>query len=311
MNKKENCISPQPHLVKSAGRQKKKRRLMYSLIITVVIMVLEAIGGFLTGSLALISDAGHMLTHFVALGISLFAIIIAERPPTSRKTFGYLRYEIIAALFNSLFLFGLTIFIIYEAYERISDPVNIKGVEMFIVALLGLIANITSGLILFKVSHDDLNIKSAFVHMVGDTISSVGVVIAAVIIHFTGFKILDPILSVLIAGLIAVWGFKLLKESLNILMQGIPKEIQLDEVDQAIFSVKGVNGVHDTHIWAISSSMNVLTTHILVKDMSISQTSEIIQEINENLYDKFSIYHTTIQFEVLDESPEMKEPAEI
>ncbi len=297
MNKSEDCVSPHSHLIPPGDRAAKKRGLILSILITVVIMLLEVVGGILTRSLALISDAGHMLTHFVDLGISLFAIIIAEKPPTSRKTFGYLRYEILAALFNSIFLFALTAYILYEAYERILNPQSIKGFEMFIVALLGLIANISSGIILFKVSHGDLNIRSAFLHMIGDTVSSVGVVIAAIIIHFTSFYILDPIISVVIAVLIAVWGIKLFNEAVNILMQGIPKEIKIENVEESIQAIPGVEEIHDTHIWAISSKMFVLTAHLIVNDMTVSDTEKLLKIINAKLFDEFEIFHTTIQFE--------------
>ncbi len=292
------CISPQSHLIQSSERSAKKKRLFLSIVITFLIMLLEVAGGILSKSLALISDAGHMLTHFVALGISLFAIIIAEKPPTEKKTFGYLRYEILAALFNSVFLFALTAYILYEAYERILNPVSIKGVEMFVVAVLGLIANISTGLILFKVSHSDLNIRSAFLHMIGDTLSSVGVVIAAVIIHFTGFYLLDPIISVVIAALIVIWGVKLFNESINILLQGIPKEIDITEIEERLIKIEKVKQIHDTHVWAISSKMYVFTAHILVENISISESESLLKEINQVLLDEFKIFHTTIQFEV-------------
>ncbi|HDS09196.1 MAG TPA: cation transporter [Firmicutes bacterium] len=296
-DKNSECISPQSHYILPADRTSKKKRLFWSILITFLIMLLEGLGGLFTKSLALISDAGHMLTHFVALGISLFAIIIAEKPPTEEKTFGYLRFEILAALFNSVFLFALTGYIIYEAYERMHNPIPIKGIEMFAVAFLGLVANLITGLILFKVSHGDLNIRSAFLHLVGDTISSVGVVIAAVIIHFTGLFLLDTVISLVIAVLIAIWGVRLFLESVNILLQGIPKEVRISSLNERITQVEGVNGIHDTHVWAISSKMNVFTAHIVIDNISVSETEKLLRDINKILLDEFNIFHTTIQFE--------------
>ncbi|MDI6792315.1 MAG: cation diffusion facilitator family transporter [bacterium] len=275
-----------------------RKRLGAAIILTVVVMIVEVVGGLLANSLALLSDAGHMLTHIFALGMSFFAIILAARPATKEKTYGYFRAEVLAAFINGIVLLFITIYILYEAVLRIMTPVPVKATEMFLVALLGLIANGASVILLGGVGHKDINIRSAFLHVIGDTASSVAVVIGAIVMAYTGKSIVDPILSVLISVLIVIWAFRLFHESGNILLESAPKHLDIDEVSAFIKEkVEGVNEVHDVHLWVLTSYMYAMTAHILVDDIKISQSEEILRQINQLVAEEFNISHTNIQFE--------------
>jgi cobalt-zinc-cadmium efflux system protein len=259
--------------------------------------VVEVIGGFLTNSLALISDAGHMLTHLIALLISLFALFFAAKPPTEKKTYGFYRLEILAALFNGIMLFMITVWIFYEAYQRFIHPESISSGKMFMVACIGLVANITCAYILKGNGHGhSLNVRSAFLHMLGDTISSVGVIIGAAIIYYTNWFIVDPIISIMICVLILIWSYKLVMESVDVLLEATPKEINIDRVIESLKQIPGIDNAHDIHVWTITSGMYSMSGHIDTKDMLISETTRLSKEINHILGEKFKIGHTVIQF---------------
>lgn len=259
--------------------------------------MVEVIGGFLTNSLALISDAGHMLTHLFALLVSLFALFFAAKPPTEKKTYGFYRLEILAALFNGIMLFMITVWIFYEAYQRFMHPESISSGKMFMVACIGLVANITCAYILKGNGHGhSLNVRSAFLHMLGDTISSVGVIIGAAIIYYTNWFIVDPIISVILCILILVWSYKLIMESVDILLEATPKGINIDEVIISLKQIPGIDNAHDIHVWTITSGMYSMSGHIDTKDMLISETTRLSKEINRILGKKFKIGHTVIQF---------------
>jgi cobalt-zinc-cadmium efflux system protein len=259
--------------------------------------VVEVIGGFLTNSLALISDAGHMLTHLFALLVSLFALFFAAKPPTEKKTYGFYRLEILAALFNGIMLFMITVWIFYEAYQRFMHPESISSGKMFMVACIGLVANITCAYILKGNGHGhSLNVRSAFLHMLGDTISSVGVIIGAAIIYYTNWFVVDPIISVILCILILVWAYKLIMESIDILLEATPKGINIDEVIISLKQIPGIDNAHDIHVWTITSGMYSMSGHIDTKDMLISETTRLSKEINRILDEKFKIGHTVIQF---------------
>ena len=261
-------------------------------------MIGEVVGGILSGSLALLSDAGHMLTHSFALLVSFLAILYACRPPTREKSFGFYRAEIIAALFNGITLLIITGFILWEAYKRIINPVPISETEMIIVAVIGLAVNLATAFLLWKASRSSLNIRSAFIHMIGDTASSVGVVIGAVIIYFTGFYIIDPILSILIAVLILVWSVSLIRDSVRILMESTPKGINTDKLkNELVLNIENVNSLHDIHVWEITTGMYCMTAHIVIDEMNISSTRKILDDINIFLDQKYNIVHPIIQFE--------------
>jgi len=259
--------------------------------------VVEVIGGFLTNSLALISDAGHMLTHLFALLVSLFALFFAAKPPTEKKTYGFYRLEILAALFNGIMLFMITVWIFYEAYQRFMHPESISSGKMFMVACIGLVANITCAYILKGNGHGhSLNVRSAFLHMLGDTLSSVGVIIGAGIIYYTNWFIIDPIISVLICVLILIWSYKLVMESVDVLLEATPKGINIDKVIESLKQIPGIDNAHDIHVWTITSGMYSMSGHIDTKDMLISETTRLSKEINRILGEKFKIGHTVIQF---------------
>jgi len=278
------------------GAEKKKLKL--AMAITGGGMVVEAVGGVMTRSLALLSDAGHMFTHLFALGISLGAILIASKDPSHHRTYGLFRAEILAALFNSLFLFGATLWIFYEGARRLIRPQPILGLEMFLVATLGLVINVLCLFILRGSQRDDLNVKGAFLHMVADTASSIAVVSGAIILYFTNWYVLDPLLSIGISLVILRWGYGLFKDSVSILMESAPRGITVDRVSAELKKeVPGILDIYDMHIWVITSNMYSLTAHIKIDDASRERAREVLGRINRILNSKYNIAHTTIQLD--------------
>jgi cobalt-zinc-cadmium efflux system protein len=274
-----------------------KNRLVLSMIITASVMVIEVIGSVLAGSLALASDAGHMLTHLFALAVSFAAIHIACKEPCHHRTFGYYRAEILAALFNSIFLFAVTAFIFYEGIVRLLNPQPVLGFEMLLVAFAGLVANGLSLLILRKSMRNDLNVRGAFLHMFADAASSVAIIIGAIIVTYTDWYFIDPLLGIGISILIFVWAYGLLKDSVNVLLETAPKGINTEIVSAQIKeSIPEVISINNMHIWEITSGMYSLTAHIEA-DLTSDNLKEIIYKINNLLADKFSIKHTTLQIE--------------
>ncbi len=273
------------------------RPLKIALAIVLVVMVAEVIGGVLSNSLALLGDAGHMLVDALALGMSLFAIKIASRPATPTKTYGYHRVEIMAALANGVILALVAAYIFYEAYQRFLDPPEVRTTLMLVVAAIGLVANLIGIRLLRRVRRGSLVIKAAFWHVLGDTISSVGVIIAGVIISVTGWGIVDPIIAVFIGGII-LWGaVRLVRESADILLEAVPKHIQMDKVIEIIKNVPGVEDVHDIHIWTITSGIHALSAHLLIEDQQVSESGEIVETVNKDLAKYYDIRHTTLQLE--------------
>jgi len=280
-------------------RSVEKKKLKLSISITGAMMIAEVIGGLLTNSLALISDAGHMFTHFFALLISFGAILCANKGSYNRRTFGFYRVEILAALFNSIFLFAVTAWILFEGIKRIMHPRPVLSAQMFIIAVIGLIVNLISALILHGASKEDLNIKSAFLHMWADTLSSVAIVTGAVVIYFTQWNIIDPVLSIFIALLVGVWGWQLFKDSVNILLESVPKGMDSEQVAQSLKeSVPEIEDINDLHIWEITSKMYSMTAHIkLNKDVGIDEQKEFLQKVKRIVDERFDIEHTTIEFD--------------
>jgi cobalt-zinc-cadmium efflux system protein len=272
-------------------------RLKITLAILLAIMAAEVAGGLLSGSLALLGDAGHMLVDALALGLSLFALNLARRPATQTKTYGYHRAEIMATLTNGTTLILVSLFIFYEAYQRFFNPPSIQTPLMLLVASIGLVANLAGMLLLRDASHRSLNIKAAFWHIIGDTISSIGVIIAGIIIAITKWYVIDPIIAVFIGGLI-LWGaVRLVRESSDILLEAVPRHIQLDKVVETMKEVPGVEDVHDIHIWTITSGIYALSAHLPIADQMVSLSGEIVTKVNENLSRRFNITHTTLQLE--------------
>jgi cobalt-zinc-cadmium efflux system protein len=278
----------------------KLSRLRLTLLLTGAGMVIELFGGFMTNSLALISDAGHMLTHLFALGMSYFAIVLSLRPLTKRRTYGFFRAEVLAAFINGIVLIFVSIYLVYEAIMRCMAPQPIRAQEMLFVAFLGLLINGVSTVLLAKVSHHDLNIKSALLHEIGDMISSVAVVAAGILIIYSRNYIIDPIISFSICLLIIVWAINLIRESADILLEATPKHLDIDVMVQMLKQeVPGVHEVHHVHAWTIASSLYAMTAHVVIEDCHVSKANELLHKINAVLKERFYIEHTNIQFECL------------
>lgn len=260
-------------------------------------MAAEIIGGFLSNSLALLSDAGHMLTDALAIGLSLFAMNLARRPATAKRTYGYHRAEIMAALANGVILILLSIYIFYEASQRFWDTPEVKSPLMLIVAGIGLAANIIGLFLLRRGSGRSINIRAAFWHIIGDTLSSVGVIIAGVIIYFTGWYIADPILAVVI-GLVILWGaLRIVKEAVDILLESVPANLEIGKVAEAVKRISGVEDMHEIHIWTLTSGIYALSAHLKIADQMVSESCDVVTKVNEVLEHDFSITHTTLQME--------------
>jgi cobalt-zinc-cadmium efflux system protein len=273
------------------------RKMLVVLSITAGIMIIEIIGGILANSLALLSDAGHMLTDILALGLSLAAMRFARKPPTPAKTFGFYRLEILAAFFNGMLLLIISFYIFYEAYHRLIDAREIKGLYMLLVAAIGLLANGMGIAILRKSALRSLNVRSAFFHLVGDTISSVGVIVGGIVIIYTGRYMVDPIIGILIGGLILRGAYGLVRESIDILLEATPKDIHAEEMIDDILTIEGVKEVHHLHLWTITSGIYAMNAHVVIDDLLISKSSQILEGIEQLLQDKYSMEHITIQFE--------------
>jgi len=273
------------------------RPLLFALLIVVVVMVAEIVGGLLSNSLALLGDAGHMLVDALALSISLVAIWIARRPADTAKTYGYHRVEIMAALANGIILVLVAVLIFYQAYQRLLDPPEVEAPLMMGIAAVGLVANLAGILLLRRARHSSINVKAAFWHVLGDTISSLGVIIGGIIIAITGWGIVDPIIAIII-GTIILWGaVRLVRESSDILLEAVPGHIQTDDVGRAMMNISGVRDVHDMHIWTITSGIYALSAHVLIEDQTVARSAEISRVIEQELALRFQITHTTLQLE--------------
>lgn len=294
-----------PHIhLPPEHRPEERKRLMLTLAITGVMMVVEVAAGLLTNSLALIGDAGHMLTHVVALSVSLAAIIIAARPSSERRTFGLYRTEILAALLNGISVLLISFYIFYEGYRRFLNPEPIATAEMLIVAVAGLAVNLLGAFLLHGVSHGDLNIKSAFLHLIGDTISSVGVIAAGGVIMLTGWYVLDPIVAVLIGVVILVWGYQLIRDSMDILLESVPRDVDIPSLVMCARSHDSrIKGIHDVHVWQITSGKYAMTAHVVVdRKMVVGDTTEILKAVKACMSEHFRIGHVALQFEPEEES---------
>jgi cobalt-zinc-cadmium efflux system protein len=274
-----------------------QRRLLVALSITGLMTIVELAGGLISNSLALIGDAGHMFTDTLALGLSLFALNLAKRPASQTKTYGYYRAEILAALINGAILVLVSAYIFYEAYHRFVEPPEVRGGLMLIVAAIGLVANVVGISILRSASRGNLNVKGAFLHMWSDTISSVGVIAAGIIILLTGRTIADPIISIIIGLLILRGAGGLVWESINILLEAVPKHLDVSRINDAVRKIKGVRDIHDVHLWAITSGMYAMSCHLLIEDQMVSNCTQIVDEVNKTLSKEFGISHSTVQLE--------------
>ncbi|MFX0144586.1 MAG: cation diffusion facilitator family transporter [Candidatus Hodarchaeota archaeon] len=278
-------------------RSIERKRLILSLTITLIVMIFEIVGGFITNSIGLISDAGHMFTHAFAISISLLANIIARKPTCHHRTFGLYRTEVLAAFINGLFLIPIVGVIIYEAILRFLNPQEVIGFYMLIVAFIGLAVNVTSILILQGHRSSSLNVKSVFYHMIADAASSIGIVIAAFIIMSTGFVLLDPLVSLGISIVIIYWAYGILRESTRILLEMAPKGMNIDTISEDLkSSFPEIAELYDAHLWTIIPDMLIYSAHVkLNKDMIQENQEDFISKINDYLSKKYRIIESTIQ----------------
>ena len=273
-----------------------KKTLRMAFFLTLIILAAEVTGGLLANSLALLSDAGHVITDIFALGLAWFATAQAERPPNAHRTFGYHRVGILAALVNALTLIAITGWILWEAAQRFQHPEKVEPVVMFISAGIGIAVNLFIGFGLHKES-DNLNVRMAVLHVFGDVGASVGVIIAGTIILLTGWNPVDPLLSIGIAVLIAVGAWRVLRETSDILLESVPKEINLSGLVRDMMRIRGIQDVHDLHVWCIASGMYALSCHAQIDDLPLSQSSNILTSLEAMLREQYHIGHTAIQFE--------------
>jgi cobalt-zinc-cadmium efflux system protein len=272
-----------------------KTALFWAFIIIASFMFVEVIGGILTNSLALLSDAGHMLSDAAALGLSLFALKLGEKQGTKNKTYGFKRFEIIAAALNGITLILIAIYIFYEAYDRFLSPPVVQSSGMLIISTIGLLVNILAAWILMKGDKENLNVRSAFLHVIGDMLGSFGAIVAALLILFFGWGWADPLASVIVAALVLVSGFRVTKESFHVLMEGAPAQFHIDKVKESLLAIPNVSELHDLHIWTITSGYPVLSCHLAISENG--NHDDILKNAQQLLHDDFGIEHSTIQVE--------------
>jgi cobalt-zinc-cadmium efflux system protein len=288
-----------------------EKRFIISLALTIFILVVEVVGGLWTGSLALLSDSAHVFMDIFALGLSFLALRLSALPADDRHTYGFHRLEVLAALFNGATLGIIALGIWWEAIQRWQQPGQIRSIEMLVIAAFGLVVNVIVAFVLGGHSHDqegknkpyqqDLNLHSAYLHVVGDAISSIGVILAAVIITLTGQMWVDPLVSMLIGTLILFNGYRVLRSSLHILVEGVPEGLSVQQVADLIGQVVGVNSVHDLHVWSICSGHIALSAHIvLASGLDKAASLPVMAQIQQQLLEKFGIEHTTIQIDSSD-----------
>ena len=272
-----------------------RQRLAFVLGITAVFMAIEFAGGIVSNSLALIADAAHMLTDVAALGLSLFVLWFSRRPARPQKTYGYLRLEILAALLNGVTLVVIACGIFWQAYQRLLRPEPVEGGLMLIVAIAGLIVNIVAAFLLHGSAEHNLNLRGAYLHVMGDLVGSAGAIIAAILILTTGLLIADPAISIIVGLLILVSSWKLVRESVDVLLEAVPSHIDLSAVRQALDDIPGVDNVHDLHVWTVTSGYFAMSGHAVVQNPE--QNQRVLQEIHRRMREQFGISHVTVQLE--------------
>jgi cobalt-zinc-cadmium efflux system protein len=279
----------------SHARDADRRTLYFVLALAGTFMFVEFAGGILANSLALLADAAHMLTDVAAIALALLALRFASRPATQRKTYGYYRMEILAALANGVVLMILCFFIIREAWERFREPVEVGGAVMLGVATAGLTVNLIMAFLLHRSAGESLNLRGAYLHVLGDLLASVGTITAAVVVLTTGWFIADPLISVIVAVLILVSSYKLVRESVDILLEAVPSHLDLTQIRKEMEGIPGVELVHDLHVWTVTSGFFAMSGHAIVEDLERSQ--EILRRIHHLMHDRFGIRHVTVQIE--------------
>jgi cobalt-zinc-cadmium efflux system protein len=279
-------------------------RLSWSLAITLAFVIFEAAAGYLANSLALMTDATHNLTDVIALGLSWFAIRLTIQPANAQKTYGYHRAGILVALLNSTTLILISLGIFYEAYKRFVSPTEVQSGILIVVGLIAVVVNLVTALLVHRGSESDLNLRSAFVHLMGDVVSTIGAVIAGILIYFTGANWLDPFVSVLIGLLILYNAWGILRDAVDILLESTPRDVDMKKMVVEITQLDGVLGVHDLHVWSITQNLRTMSAHILTEDISVSAGTEIQNRINEMVYHRYNIAHATLQLECVDCNPD-------
>ncbi len=296
---------PRPDYMRDIGMMQKsnhshprltsKRGLKLALLITAIWFVVELLAGFYTNSLALLADAGHMLTDLAALSLSLFAFKIASLPATDKKTYGYVRAEILAALANGVILVMVGVLIAYEAYHRLYRPPSIKIGSMLIVACIGLAANLVSARLLSHSDLENLNVRGAFLHVLGDIFGSVGAISAGAVMSVWNWYLADPIVSILVAALILFSSWQLLRDSVDVLLEGTPRHLKTADILADLGSVEDVLSVHDLHVWAITSGMPALSCHVVLR--ARAEAPAVLMTLSRLMRERYHIEHTTIQIE--------------
>ena len=274
-----------------------ERRFLLSLGLTGVIFFAELVGGLLTRSLALLSDAAHVFLDVFALGLSYVAIRLTSLPPDDRHTYGYHRLRVLAALINGATLLLIAFEIFREAIRRFSNPEPVLAGPMLVVAVIGLVVNLVVAFVLRGHDHEDLNVRSAFLHVLGDALASVGVIVAGVVIVLTGWTVVDPLISMMIGVIIVVGSGNVLRRALHILVEGVPQGLTATEVAEAMNGLPGVSKVHDLHVWTVSPGYVALSAHVVLNDQSLSEAQGILEDLEGTLSKQFGIDHTTIQVE--------------
>ena len=275
--------------------QRSRRPLLLALVTQLIFFVVELVGGLLTNSLALIADAGHMLSDVVALSLSLLALIYTQKPHTAQKTYGYHRLEILVALVNGLALWAIAAYILYDAYGRFYEPPAIASLPLMVIAGMGLVVNLFGVMILHPAKDQSINLRSAFLHLLADSLGSVAAIAAGVAIYLKGWYWFDPLAAAVIAVLIFIASWQLVREAADILMEGTPKHIDLDEVTRALEGHPGVQEIHDLHIWSISSGLFAMSVHVVLSD---SRDRDCLTwELEDLLAHRFGLDHATIQLE--------------
>ncbi|KFF75115.1 cation transporter [Chryseobacterium sp. P1-3] len=288
-------MEPKTQIQTASAASKHKKNLLIVLSFSGTYLIAEVIGGILTNSLALLADAAHMLTDVVGLLLAFIAIKIGERKADPSRTYGYYRTEILAAVINAVVLLGISGYVLYEAYQRFQNPPEVQSKSMLIVAGIGLLINVAGMMILRKDSEASLNMKGAYFEVLSDMLTSIGVMIAGVIMLTTGWYYADPLISAAIGLLIFPRTWRLLKEAINVLLEGTPKEVDIYQLRQSLEQVPGVKNVHDLHVWSLTSSVNAMSAHI-VKDKASSQ-NQLLKTLTETTIRDFRISHTTFQIE--------------
>ena len=288
--------APSSHHHSAAGASRQRLRIVLGMVLAY--LVVEVVGSLLTNSLALLADAGHMLTDAVGVGLALMAIHFAAKPATANKSFGYYRLEILAAVANAVLLFGVAAYILYEAFQRFGEPPAVESAPMLVIAGIGLVVNLVSMRLLSSGAQTSLNVRGAYLEVLGDLLGSAAVLVAGAVIWLTGWTAADPIASVLIAVLILPRTWNLLREAIDVLLQATPKGIDLDEVRAHLLRGEGIVDAHDLHAWTLTSGMHVVSAHIVIDPTA--DAAEVLDEVCRCLSDDFDMEHSTIQLETTD-----------